>query len=290
MQRLLRQLRSTILINTERVGARLMSAPDGVLQAVLSGHWPVPAALEWALSSSSQPPPLALCHRGTQQAAEPDLLGGVPLTPAAFRDSILSQVRDEAEIILAAAEAEARRDRHVPASPGGHRDGAQGSALAAAPGAPPGQKDSNMKSQQLERVARRLEVPHVDDLNFPALGAAPAAVPAATAPTGAAAGPWQGKPRAAPLVRQAATGGGRRLQPAALAGVASHGKGEAGRAGGGSGGGGGAPRRRIVPTMVPIGAASDSFAHAEVADKPQRLLPDVPSALTTPTRKLGGLF
>jgi hypothetical protein len=237
----------------------MTEAVDGLLQAVLSGEWPVPASLAWALSPGSPALPAELQRRLLQRSAERDTAeeGGAP-TPAAFRLAVLSRVRDQAELILAAAEAAAGPSR--PGTPQHH-----GTHPAAGPPHPAGRgaAAAGGLEARLHRVARRLEPGAVDDLNFPTLGGCPPAKPSTLPPPAA---PQGGEPQAAGALGGGGGGATPRIRPAAAAPLRAP---RRAAGGGGEGESGGAtPRRRIVPTQVPAVEASEPFL--DTALTPQR--------------------
>jgi hypothetical protein len=230
----------------------MTEAAEGLLRAVLAGQWPVPDSLRWALSDGAHPPPPGFGALPAQNKIESDTQEGEDCSPAAFRASLLSFVRDQAEFILAATEADASASRH-----GTPRSQDRPAAAAAEEAAGRAAAARAVQHSSLQRVARRLEPGTVDDLNFPALAAAPPARPAAArhAPAAEAvevalAAVYGGSSNAQPPARPVMIPPQRAQQLAAA--VAAQGC------------GGDNPRRRIVPTMVPEAEASEPFLNADL--------------------------
>eukprot|EP00887_Chlorella_sp_A99_P005741 scaffold1.g5741.t1 len=153
---------------------------EALLRAVLDGHLGLPQALDWVLSAASEPPPIAL-DDGAGSLAPSGPPGLNCCTPAAFRVFVLNHVREQAELILAAAEQESAPTSQPPtpeAKGGGLPCGGAPPRRPAGgqPGAPPPRPQAE-RPQQAPPPGRPPQPGALDDSNFPALGAAPAARP-----------------------------------------------------------------------------------------------------------------
>lgn len=142
---------------------------EALLQAVLQGAAPLGPALDWALSGSSAPPPPELLldggGRGRASPTHPP-----PLRGPDFRVAVLNHVREQAELVLAAAEQEAGPS-HPPTPEGPSKAPPPPSAAPAGAGAPPPPRRER-QAAQVQRASRRLEPGLLlDDANFPSLGA-----------------------------------------------------------------------------------------------------------------------
>jgi hypothetical protein len=155
---------------------------EALLQTVLLGDLPWQLALAWALSSGENGPPPELKVTSGFEGLSPSQAQPIPFRPVDFRTHILNHVREQAELILAAAEQEGGLS-HPPTPEALSR----GKSASNAPRQPPAglgagqQLANNRQHAQLQRASRRLEPGLLDDNNFPSLGL-PAPKP--TSPSG----------------------------------------------------------------------------------------------------------
>lgn len=146
---------------------------EALLQGVLDGNVPVKVALDWALAYSSIPY-LADLHLDTKQYGLDRLRHDLPFRAVDFRTAILNYVREQAELILAAAEQETSTS---PPSTPETKAGVQSKAVSGTSSASSILAQRQQRHQaQLLRASRRLEPGRLDDENFPSLGA-PASKP-----------------------------------------------------------------------------------------------------------------
>ena len=143
---------------------------EALLAAVLSEQLGLPEAVAWALSTHNTPPPI---HPRADGAWEGLAQGqGLPpaFGPAEFRVFLLNHVREQVELILAAAERDAAPSH--PPTPDGQGATARGPAARREAGMPP--HHAGPPGAAGAGPARHVPAQPgaVDDANFPALGAA----------------------------------------------------------------------------------------------------------------------
>jgi len=232
---------------------------DRLLQAVLAGELPVSQVAKFVEVQQDEAP------LGDLQSKICNICQTEVFDISEFSSTVLDFVRDQAEIILSAAEKRTAASRAGTPLPKGNIE---------IPPLVDGDITEHRKarsrldeSQRLESVARRLQPGIVDDANFPALGAT-SQTPSTrstieTCPSHKVPSPIRARMKPAPAVAPAHA---KRLSSAGSGVPLSGGN------AGGEGSGGSTPRRRIVPTAVFKVEVSDSFVSAPVsASRPGKL-------------------
>lgn len=157
-----------------------MRQEEALLRGLLAGSLPLQPALEWALASGDAAPPPGLgLPDGLGTTASPTRAQPLPLRPVDLRTAILNHVREQAELILAAAEQEAGPS-HPPTPDAQGRGAVAAPAAAALPrpveapapaaGGTAQRRQAERQAGQMQRVSRRLEPGLLDESNFPRLG------------------------------------------------------------------------------------------------------------------------
>ncbi|KAI3423926.1 hypothetical protein D9Q98_009760 [Chlorella vulgaris] len=149
-----------------------MTGEQQLLEAVLAGHPELSAAVNWALSDGSKPPPCEL----TQDASEKHSSAPrTPLRPADFRVHALNYVREQAELVLAAAEQAAACGT---SEAGSHPPTPQAKPFAEERGQPapgPAQRGTRLPAPFSSGSNPVHQQPgQLDDANFPSLAASSA--------------------------------------------------------------------------------------------------------------------
>lgn len=149
-----------------------MTGEQQLLEAVLAGHRELSAAVTWALSDGSKPPPCEL----TQDASEKHSSAPrTPLRPADFRVHALNYVREQAELVLAAAEQAAACGT---SEAGSHPPTPQAKPFAEERGQPapgPAQRGTRLPAPFSSGSNPVHQQPgQLDDANFPSLAASSA--------------------------------------------------------------------------------------------------------------------
>ncbi|KAL4855714.1 hypothetical protein ACK3TF_003794 [Chlorella vulgaris] len=149
-----------------------MTGEQQLLEAVLAGHPELSAALTWALSDGSKPPPCELTQDVSERSPPAPRTA---LRPADFRVHALNYVREQAELVLAAAEQAAACGT---SEAGSHPPTPQAKPFAEERGQPapgPAQRGTRLPAPFSSGSNPVYQQPgQLDDANFPSLAASSA--------------------------------------------------------------------------------------------------------------------